>query len=314
MVRFLRVLGVLLVLGAVLAPGMVWARAGGGASMGSRGGFTYSPPPVTNTAPYGATPFNRSLTPQPAPGYPSYGAPSYGTPGYGGRSPFVSGLMGGLIGAGLGGLLLGHGFFGGFTGFGSFIGFLLQIALIVWVVRLLLRSFGARAQPAGGAPGMFARGFPGAFARPNVGGGGGGGAPPVGALRVEQQDFQAFEQILQNVQAAWSAHDIARLQQLATPEMVSYFAEQLSDQASRGVRNVVSDVRLEQGDLSQAWSEHGREYATVAMRFSMNDVTRDRAGHVVEGDAALRSMATEIWTFVRAPGGRWLLSAIQQTR
>ena len=53
---------------------------------------------------------------------------------------------------------------------------------------------------------------------------------------------------------------------MATPEMVSYFSEQLSEQASRGVRNSVTDVRLESGDLSQAWAEQGREYATVAMR------------------------------------------------
>ena len=44
----------------------------------------------------------------------------------------MSGLMGGLIGAGIGGLLFGHGmFFGGSLGFGGFLGFLLQIFLIV---------------------------------------------------------------------------------------------------------------------------------------------------------------------------------------
>ncbi len=35
------------------------------------------------------------------------------------------------------------------------------------------------------------------------------------------------------------------LQAMATPEMVSYFADQLSQQVSRGVRNTVTDVRLE---------------------------------------------------------------------
>jgi predicted lipid-binding transport protein (Tim44 family) len=96
--------------------------------------------------------------------------------------------------------------------------------------------------------------------------------------------------------------------------MASYFAEQLAEQVSRGVRNVVSQVRLEQGDLSEAWAEGGREYATVAMRFSMTDVTLDAAGRVVDGDPAEHVQATEIWTFLRAPGGRWVLSAIQQTR
>ena len=60
--------------------------------------------------------------------------------------------------------------------------------------------------------------------------------------------------------------------------MVSYFSEQLADQSSRGLRNSVTHVKLEQGDLAEAWSEGVREYATVAMRFSMLDVTRDSGG------------------------------------
>ena len=56
----------------------------------------------------------------------------------------------------------------------------------------------------------------------------------------------------------------------------------MAEQASRGVVNAVTEVRLEQGDLAEAWAEPGREYATVAMRFSMIDVTRDQAGRVVE--------------------------------
>ena len=96
--------------------------------------------------------------------------------------------------------------------------------------------------------------------------------------------------------------------------MVSYFAEQLAEQASRGVRNTVTDVRLQQGDLAEAWSENGREYATVAMRFSMIDVTRDASGRIVDGSPQEHVTATELWTFLRSPGGRWVLSAIQQTR
>ena len=96
--------------------------------------------------------------------------------------------------------------------------------------------------------------------------------------------------------------------------MLSYFAEQLADQAGRGVRNEVTDVRLLQGDLAQAWAEHGRDYATVAMRFSMIDVTRDRSGRIVDGSPDEHVTATELWTFVRSSGGHWILSAIQQAR
>jgi predicted lipid-binding transport protein (Tim44 family) len=300
----------------VLAPGLAFARAGSGGSMGSRGSFTYSAPPSTATAPGFAAPMQRSMT---AP-TPSYNTPSYGTSpsyGFGNRSPFMSGLMGGLLGAGIGGLLFGGGLFHGITGFGGFLGFLFQIFLIVMIGRWLFRIFFGGQPALAGMSGLFNRtGVPGGGPVP-MGGGGGGGVPQrpgVTPISVQPADFQAFERNLKSVQAAWSMHDLNGLRALSTPEMLSYFNEQLSDQASRGVVNTVTDVRLEQGDLSQAWGEQGREYATVAMRFSMIDVTRDRTERVVDGSPTERQMATELWTFVRSPGGQWVLSAIQQTR
>jgi predicted lipid-binding transport protein (Tim44 family) len=93
--------------------------------------------------------------------------------------------------------------------------------------------------------------------------------------------------------------------------MLSYFSEDLSENASRGLTNRVSDVRLLQGDLSEAWREGDVEYATVAMRFALTDSMVDRAsGRVVEGGSP--SEVTELWTFVRARGAHWILSAIQQ--
>ena len=120
--------------------------------------------------------------------------------------------------------------------------------------------------------------------------------------------------LLKGVNEAWSREDLAALSRLATPEMVGYFRDDYAALAARGWRNETRDVRLEQGDLSEAWSEGARDYATVAMRFSLVDVTREAAtGRVTEGDPERRQMATEVWTFVRVPGGPWQLSAIQQT-
>jgi predicted lipid-binding transport protein (Tim44 family) len=289
-------------LALALSPGLADARAGGGSSFGSRGSMTYSAPPSTRTAPYSAAPMQRSMTPEYQP-LPSYGARSYQGGG------LMRGLMGGLFMAGLFGLVFGHGFLGGGLGMFGFLGLLLQIVLVVWVVRFLFRTFMAGRSPAmAGGPNIFARGgMPGPV--PN---GGGVSQPP--AVPIGPQDYQQFEQLLTGIQAAWSAHDLNGMQAMATPEMVSYFAEQLSEQVSRGVRNVVSDVRLLSGDLAQAWAEQGREYATVAMRFSMIDVTRDAAGRVVDGSPQEHVTATEIWTFVRSRGGHWILSAIQQAR
>jgi hypothetical protein len=315
--RSLLVPSLFLALAVAAAPSVAFARAGDGGSMGSRGSQTYSAPPATKTAPTTAAPMQRSMTPQ----APQQGAAQPGfaqqqqqqrSGGFG--SGLMGGLMGGLIGVGIGGMLFGHGFMGGGMGGLGFLGLLLQIGLVFLLVRFLWKLFaGSAPRPAvATGPGMFAReAMPGAA----YGGGGGGGAPAgPPPIQVGPGDYQQFEQLLKGVQAAWSAQDLNGLRAMATPEMVSYFSEQLSDQASRGVRNLIGDVRLESGDLSQAWAEGGREYATVAMRFSMTDVTKDVSGRVVDGSPTEHVTATEIWTFVRAQGGHWVLSAIQQAR
>lgn len=294
-------------LALALAPGFAQARAGSGGSFGSRGGRTWSAPPSTRTAPYTAAPMERSITPRSA---PSYGGGYRGAPMYQRHSPFMSGLLGGLIGAGIGGLMFGHGFWGGGLGFGGFIGFLIQIFLIVLLVRFLFRLVRGHGPVLASGPGIFARnGAPGYGPGPM--GGGSASGPPIS---VGPGDYAAFEALLQSIQAAWTAHDLNGLRAMTTPEMLSYFGEQLADQESRGVRNAVTDVRLLQGDLSEAWTEGGRDYATVAMRFSMIDVTRDMAGRVVDGSPTEHQTVTEVWTFLRASGGQWLLSAIQQAR
>src|SRR5476649_2247956 len=144
-------------------------------------------------------------------------------------------------------------------------------------------------------------------------GGAAGGAASGGQLAIAADDYTAFEGLLANIQSTWSTGDLGKMRSLVTPEMLGYFSEQLSANASRGVENKIEAVKLEQGDLSEAWSEGSIDYATVAMRFSMIDATRRIAdGAVVEGNAQARTEATEVWTFLRSRGGSWILSAIQQ--
>ena len=218
------------------------------------------------------------------------------------------GLAAGFLGAGLFGLLFGHGFFGGMAGFASIIGLVLQVVLIVIVARLVMGWWQRRNTPA----------YAGAAA---TGGGGygfsglgmaGGNAPVGEPLTIAKSDYDAFETLLGDVQAAYSEEDLAALRAKVTPEMLSYFSEQFSQNASRGLVNRVSGVKLLQGDLSEAWREVGAEYATVAMRFALTDSMVERAsGRTVEGGAP--GEVTELWTFLRARGGNWLLSAIQQS-
>ena len=133
-----------------------------------------------------------------------------------------------------------------------------------------------------------------------------------GRVDITRSDYDAFERLLGETQTAYSNEDIGALRSHVTPEMLSYFSEQLSENASRGVVNRVSDVRLLQGDLAEAWREGGSEYATVAMHFALTDRTFDRAsGRLVDGSESPQEV-TEVWTFMRAAGGQWVLSAIQQ--
>ncbi len=289
----------------VLAPVAADARPGQGGSMGSRGSRTYSAPPSTSTSPYGAAPMNRSMTPNPG----QYGGGAYAGSGYAParRShPFATGLAGGLLGVGIGSLLFGHhgayadGYGQHRSGFGNIFWTLIQLAILFFIGRWLFRRFFRRGQVNASAPMM--------------GGTAGGGFGGNTAIQITNADYQSFERALLDIQQAWSMQDLRSLSRFATPEMVSYFSEQLSDLSSRNLRNAVSAVRMEHGDLSEAWAENGREFATVAMRYSMIDVTTDLTGRVVDGSPTERQTVTELWTFVRARGGSWLLSAIQQAR
>jgi predicted lipid-binding transport protein (Tim44 family) len=298
----------------VLIAGEADARGGGGKSFGSRGSRTFSPPPVTQTAPRPASPMERTMT-QPSQQRPAAGAQTTGQAGgFFNRPGFMGGLFAGFLGAGLLGMLFGNGLFGGLgAGFASMLGLILQIALLVLVARLIWNWLQRR--NAGGyatAAGPSLRDMNGGGTNDYMRGTSGGALPTAGHAEIQEDDFNAFERLLGEVQAAYSAEDLGKLRGLVTPEMLSYFAEQLADNTSRGVINQVSDVKLEQGDLAESWREGPVDYATVAMRFALIDKTTDRAtGKLVEGSDQ-KTEATELWTFMRSPGGKWILSAIQQ--
>jgi predicted lipid-binding transport protein (Tim44 family) len=291
------------------------ARIGGGLSSGSRGGRTYSAPPPTATAP-SAAPMQRSAT-QPGVTQPGVaGAPRPGLfGGFFNRGGMLGGFFGGLLTAGLLGMLFGHGFGGGLGGFFSFIGLIVQLGLVALIVMLVWRYFHRRAQPAYAGGHLYSDGPP---VRPGMvglaGSGGGGGRERADDVGISGADYDAFERLLGETQAAYSAEDVGALRSRATPEMVSYFSEDLAKNASRGLVSRVSDVKLLQGDLAEAWREGDTDYATVAMRFSLIDSTVERAsGRVVEGDPTHPQEVSEVWTFRRSRGSPWIVSAIQQT-
>jgi len=296
---------------ALLSADLAAARVGGGGSFGSRGTRTFTPPPTTNTAPKTAAPIDKSIT-NPA---PSATAATAGRPGVGAPASRFGGLrgllLGGLIAAGLASIF-------GVGALASVLGFVLQMLLIAGIVWLALAYFRSRrtGQPIFASAGGRGHDMPIPQADTNRANGATPVAASAAALDISQHDLDTFERMLADIQTAYSREDTPRLGDMTTPEMLSYFSQELSDNARRGVRNEISGVTLLQGDVAEAWREPGIDYATVAMRYALRDTTIDRAsGRVVAGDPERDAEVTELWTFRRDDRDRttgWQLSAIQQ--
>ncbi|MDC9824331.1 TIM44-like domain-containing protein [Devosia sp. ZB163] len=295
------------------------AEARRGGSFGGRGMRTERTVPSTQVSPNATTPVQNTMT--------NSNAAQRNTVGNA-TNPARPGLFGGLGGALLGGLLF-SGLFGmlfgaGFGGIGGFLALLVQVLAIGLIVAFFLRRRQQR-QPAmaGNASANSYR----YEAPPNAGSTGFSSRPRAGAeprssaseragrrdeVGVTDADLSVFEQRLNELQAAFSSEDYATLRKISTPEVMGYLAEELGENASRGVRNEVFDMKLLAGDIAEAWREDGTEYATVALRYESRDITRNRAtGEIVSGEDRVTT-TTEIWTFQRQNGGPWLVSAIQE--
>jgi predicted lipid-binding transport protein (Tim44 family) len=306
------------------------ARRGFGGGFGSRGARTYQVPRATPTAPRAAQPIDRTMTPRTQAQQPGAQRPVAAQAGA--QQPRRPGFLGGLGGGLLGGLMLG-GLLGmmmgnGFGGAAGMMAMLVQVGIAALVVMLVVGFLRRRrqGQPAyAGGPASMQRDnvYPGPQRLdPQPLGGAAGLAAPARSgsghdeIGVTEQDFDAFERLLSEIQNAFGREDYAALRERTTPEAMSFLAETLARNAGEGRRNEISDAKLLQGDLAEAWREGEADYATVSMRFSTLDVVRDRAtGAVVDGDPSNPIETNEVWTFRRDDGpwgGGWKLAAVQE--
>ncbi len=328
MIRFARFRFLALLSAAFVAMTLVsvdFAEARRGGSFGSRGFRTQQSAPPTRTAPTQTAPVERSMTPaQNSPARQQQTVAQQQRPGL--FNGLGGGLMRGILIGGLFGMLLGYGF-GGMAGA---LGFLIQLLLVGALVWLAMAFFRSRRQPAfagASAPGASANyrspspsggpastsSTPAGFTLPRIGGGGiTDDRPQTTDITLDQADLDTFQRLLGEVQRAFADEDHAGLRRLSTPEMVSYFSEELAENAKRGVRNEVSGVELLQADIAEAWNEGADDYATAAFRYEAVDVLRDRSSGALAGGVDKPTETVELWTFVRTNGGAWKLSAIQE--
>ena len=307
---------------AVLIVGQIdeaWARARGGGGGSGRGSRSYSAPARPAPAPAAPTTPSSPSRSLNQPAAPSPMAPS--------RPSFFGGLMGGLAGFALGGLL-GSLLFGGFghgMGFGG-IG-LMDILLIGGGLALLMmflrRRRATEPQPAyagmGGSYREPAEPIPAPTATVT--------AAPVesdvdrGLRHISSMDGTFDPSTLVSfardtffdVQAAVTTRDMSRVRDKVTPELYAELQAQCDQARAAGRTNRVERVDIRRSEISDAWQETGRDYATVYLAGSLIDYTvEDATGTVVAGSATQRDNIEEFWTFTRLVGpGAWRLSAIQ---
>jgi len=303
---------------AVAAP----ADARRGGSFGSRGTRTYSAPrPTANSGQY-VPPVQRSMTARPASAtapYPGYGATTP-TRSFGSRfGGFGGGLIGGLVAGGLIGHFLGNGMGGGWGGGGGggMLLALLQIAILAGLAWLVVGFF--RRRSAGNPSSQLREAYQPApaYMAPPAAAPWGSPSPTDDAtteITLTPTDQAAFERLLSEVQDAFGREDYGQLRARTTPEVMSYLAEELSENATQSLRNDVSGTRLLDAEVSEAWHEAAGDYATIAMRYESIDVMRNRTtGAVTGGSATTPTETTELWTFFRDSSGVWKLSAIQES-
>jgi uncharacterized membrane protein len=290
--RWRLVAALLFSLTLALTPSLADARAG--SSFGGSSGSSFGSRGLRSFENNGASPLSRTME------TPSTGLSS----GYGGsffsRHPFLTGIFGGFLGS----MLFGGGFFGHMLG-GLFS--LLIIGLLIgFLFRLMSGGLGVTTGGMGMPRSVGAAAVPAAQRYRGR------------DIYVGDADLNAFQSLHAAIQEAWGRGDLAQMRQLMTPEMLGYFSQEMTRNASQGVENHVSNVTLVKAELTESWEESDLEYATAHMRWTALDYTMrtgaapSSPGALVAGDPRIPTESEEVWTFVRRRGGNWLLSAIQQ--
>jgi len=304
------------------------SRGGGSGSMGSRGSRTYEQnagkPIEQSTAPK-----PQAATPPPTTASPAPTAQS--NPSVFQRHPILTGIAAGVAGSWIGHMLFGAtdstaktgddgeaGAASHASGFNT-----VDMLLLMVVAGGVLYYFSRQRKPLPAFAGMN-RGMAALGSLLDASSIGSSSGSPFRTATVESEispgDKAAFQQLLIDIQTAWSKQDLAALRRFVTPEMLAYFSTALAEQASLEVENHVEDVVLTKADLQESWAEEGTDYATAKLQWTARDYTVSTSkqpgqpGYFVEGSDQTPTDTTELWTFMRHQQGKWLLSAIQQVR
>ncbi len=294
----------------------VFARVGGGRSVGSTGSRSYSPSGGSYSRP-APSPYQSAPSPSQSP------SPYQPAPSQPAGSGFFRSMAGGFLGGMLGGMLFRSLGFGGYGIGGSGIG-LFEIILIAGIGYMLFRMATRRQREAGSAGSYDLESYRQTYQTPPATY---GGAPSyadvtTGLSHIRQMDASFDENrfgdqvmdIFFRIQGAWMNRDITTAGGLLTGEMRGIIQEDV-DKLLRDKRvNHLENIAVRNVEIVEAWQESGQDYVTALIYANLLDYTTDdTTGQVVAGSRTEPVKFEEYWTFTRPVGNnQWQLAAINQ--
>jgi predicted lipid-binding transport protein (Tim44 family) len=240
-----------------------------------------------------------------------------------GRSPFWSGLAGGVLGGFIGNMLFGGRAFGA-PGYGGGPG-LLDLLIIGGLIYFIYRAFARRR---GGQSAYYEdAGSYSGYGTSSYGAGQQTYLPQTdeverGLEEIRGSDpsfntgsfLETVEDLFFRIQAAWMNRSFNGTRDLVTPEMKEYFSGEFKRMNQQHIVNRLENIAVRKVEIAEAWQESGRDYITVLFTANLLDYTvDDSSGEVIEGDKLEPVKFQEFWTFSRGFGaGRWQLAGINQ--
>lgn len=136
---------------------------------------------------------------------------------------------------------------------------------------------------------------------------------------LEQHVRKTFVQI----EKAWCKQDLAQLQSLLYPELFLEWKEKIELMQSKGERNVMEGLRIDDVRLvdAQNYRDHEKDIFTACIDATATDYTVGGNGEIVSSNTASRRKQAnkekseesfrEFWTYERN-GDKWLLVRVDQ--
>ena len=244
----------------------------------------------------------------PAPTRPQPGMqPAQPRPSFFNSSMFKM-IAGGLLIGALFSMFSGH----GFQGFGA--PGIIEILLIGGIIYFIYRRFTRSRQQAAMASSdsaAYPSGIPSSQAY--------GQAEPQPDTDAFNPDVQINENFIKDIakssfnalQGAWTKGDMIPVRHLMTDRMFEYLCEQLSQIRSRGLRNIVEVVHIQNVELVETDAENDIKVAVVRIDALLRDYSLDAQDRVAEGSKEDSFEIKEYWAFV-GKGLDWKLDDIKQ--